>query len=215
MALKTVLLLALVGLVYSLSCSGDRDCTCADKAFGECDEPSAGDAVHVNTWQECKAQCDLFFSFGACDWWLFNAVNGMDENCHLFNPEREPMTDYLGSCNIVMGPLFDNADNQLTDCSKDGCEGYVESECAKKGIEVDTAETPLPNAEACQLVMISRAGANALTYYTYDVRAKVTGMELGPATTKLLCRPWTKHSLTHVKPKPKYSTINSIWFKYI
>merc|ERR1711981_751977 len=118
MALKTVLLLALVGLVYSLSCSGDRDCTCADKAFGECDEPGAGDAVHVNTWQECKAQCDLFFS-------------------------------------------------------KDDCGGYVESECAKKGIEVDTADTPLPNADACQLVMISRASANALTYYTYDVRAKV------------------------------------------
>ena len=100
-------------------------------------------------------------------------VTGMDENCHLFNPEREPMTDYLGSCNIVMGPLFDNADNQLTDCSKDDCGGYVESECAKKGIEVDTADTPLPNADACQLVMISRASANALTYYTYDVRAKV------------------------------------------
>merc|ERR1719209_498973 len=143
MALKAVLLLALVGLVYSEShCSGavggsgleGRDCTCADKAFGECDEPAAQDSVHVNTWQECKAQCDLFASFQMCEWWLFNEVNGMDENCHMFNIDRESMPDYLGSCNLIMGPLFDKNDDPLTDCNGDTCYGYVESECAKKGL---------------------------------------------------------------------------------
>merc|ERR1719341_1380196 len=169
MALKAVLLLAVVGLVYSEShCSGavggtgeqGRDCTCADKAFGECDEPAAQDSVHVITWQECLAQCDLFASFGMCEWWLFNG-------------DRETMADYLGSCNIIMGPLFDTDDTLLNYCdSDDTCYGYVESECAKKGIEVETAPN-LPSSEACQSIMAARSNANTITYYMYDVRAKV------------------------------------------
>merc|ERR1719341_3032575 len=170
MALKAVLLLALAGLVYSepSHCSGavggsglvGRDCTCADKAFGECDEPAAQDSVHVVTWQECHAQCELFASFQMCEWWLFNI-------------DRETMADYLGSCNIIMGPLFDTDDNLLTDCDdKDTCYGYVESECAKKGIEVEFADN-IPSLDICQTLMASRSNANVITYYMYDVRAKV------------------------------------------
>merc|ERR1719278_2017201 len=175
MALKAVLLLAYVGLVYSAMytpCSTIGDCSCSDKSFEGCDEPPTGDKVHVNTWQECKAQCDLFASFQMCEWWLFNEVNGMDENCHMFNIDRESMPDYLGSCNLIMGPLFDKNDDPLTDCNGDTCYGYVESECAKKGIEVDIAPN-LPSSEACQTVMTSRSSTNTITYYMYDVRAKV------------------------------------------
>merc|ERR1712221_3514 len=117
------------------------DCNCADKAYAECDEPPTGDNIHVTTWQECKAQCDLFASFGACEWFLFDQQQGMDENCHLFSPSRESMTDYLHSCNIVMGPLR-NVDGACfagtcvdTDtvhcpggcasCAGDKCEFYV------------------------------------------------------------------------------------------
>merc|ERR1712083_915704 len=58
MALKAVLILATVGLVYSQGshCSAfgggandGRDCTCGDKAFNECDEPNTNDQFHVNT----------------------------------------------------------------------------------------------------------------------------------------------------------------------
>merc|ERR1719219_3171630 len=127
MALKAVLLLAaFVGLVYSATpCTGKGDCTCADKSFDECDEPNTGDKVHVETWSECKAQCDLFASFGACAWWLYDQQQGMDENCHLFSPSRESMGVYLDSCNIVMGPLR-NVDGA---CFADSCSDTDDSHC--------------------------------------------------------------------------------------
>merc|ERR1719402_1031182 len=84
MALKALLVLASVGLVYSQShCSAHvdgetpginsgRDCTCGDKAFDECDEPATNDKFHTNNIDECWFQCDLFHGFNACDWFLYN-----------------------------------------------------------------------------------------------------------------------------------------------
>merc|ERR1711936_1103024 len=92
-ALKAVLLLATVALVSSQmsSCNtDDRDCRCADKSFKECQEPVTADMIHVADLAECKFQCDLFNSFGACDWFIFEQTGGMDENCHLFGPGKEP-----------------------------------------------------------------------------------------------------------------------------
>merc|ERR1712221_4601 len=147
------------------------DCNCADKAYAECDEPPTGDNIHVTTWQECKAQCDLFASFGSCEWFLFDQQQGMDENCHLFSPSRESMTDYLHSCNIVMGPLR-NVDGACfagtcvdTDtvhcpggcasCAGDKCEFYVESECSKKGDQTSFSDN-IPSADFCETLMVSR-----------------------------------------------------------
>merc|ERR1719400_3031165 len=82
MALKAVLLLATVALVSSQmsSCNtDDRDCRCADKSFKECQEPVTADMIHVADLAECKFQCDLFNSFGACDWFIFEQTGGMDE----------------------------------------------------------------------------------------------------------------------------------------
>merc|ERR1719341_1342499 len=95
MALKAVLILAALGLVYSENshCSAfggtngndGRDCTCGDKAFSDCLEPVTDDQIHTANLEECKFQCDLFASFGACDWFIY-VTAGMDENCHLFGP---------------------------------------------------------------------------------------------------------------------------------
>merc|ERR1712061_502375 len=114
MALKSVLILAAIGLVYSeySKCSAGndkRDCTCADKAFNDCQEPVTEDQIHVADLAECKFQCDLFNSFGACDWFVYEQTGGMDENCHLFGPGKEPMADYLSSCNRVGGALRNEA----------------------------------------------------------------------------------------------------------
>merc|ERR1711963_516615 len=110
-ALKAVLLLATVALVSSQSScnTDDRDCRCADKSFKECQEPVTADMIHVSDLAECKFQCDLFFSFGACDWFIFEQTGGMDENCHLFGPGKETMADYLSSCNQVGGALRNEA----------------------------------------------------------------------------------------------------------
>merc|ERR1719430_1476269 len=189
MALKAVLLLAsFVGLAYSAtpSCSGIDDCNCADKAYAECDEPPTGDNIHVTTWQECKAQCDLFASFGACEWFLFDQQQGMDENCHLFSPSRESMPDYLHTCNIVMAPLrnLDGAcfaascsdtdtahcPGGCASCAGDDCEFYVETECSKNGEET-SFQNNIPDAAFCATILTSQGSEN-LSYYTYNKRNK-------------------------------------------
>merc|ERR1719341_1625894 len=69
MALKAVLILAALGLVYSENshCSAfggtngndGRDCTCGDKAFSDCLEPVTDDQIHTANLEECKFQCDV------------------------------------------------------------------------------------------------------------------------------------------------------------
>merc|ERR1712045_150560 len=151
MALKAAIFLATVGLVYSQShCSAfdsdsnfGRDCTCGDKAFDSCEEPNTNDKFHVNTIDECKFQCDLFNSFGACDWFLFYQGGGMDENCHLFGPGKEGLSDFLNTCTVRGGALR-NADDKCLEevdycdntgicpggcatCTDDPCNGYAET----------------------------------------------------------------------------------------
>ena len=125
----------------------------------------------------------------------------MDENCHLFSPSRESMTDYLHSCNIVMGPLR-NVDGACfagtcvdTDtvhcpggcasCAGDKCEFYVESECSKKGDETSFSDN-IPSADFCETLMVSRSGGDGgdgsetISYYTYNKRNKAcTGFKDG------------------------------------
>merc|ERR1719361_1297809 len=176
MALKAVLILAAIGLAYSEShCSafddGDndgRDCTCGDKAFSNCLEPVTDDEIHVANLEECKFQCDLFASFGACDWFLYVDA-GMDENCHLFGPGLETMSDYLSSCNIRGQPTKRKDDTCIMDpssivcdvdrgycpngcapCdSSDPCEGYVETGCTMTTEGTSQINAP-KDPEGCQ-----------------------------------------------------------------
>merc|ERR1711922_77365 len=105
------------------------DCTCGDKAFDSCEEPNTNDKFHVDTIDECKFQCDLFNSFGACDWFLFYQGGGMDENCHLFGPGKEGLSDFLNTCTVRGGALR-NADDKCLEevdyCDNTGiCPGGV------------------------------------------------------------------------------------------
>merc|ERR1712107_140853 len=71
MALKALLILAALGLVYSENshCSAfsgangndGRDCTCGDKAFEDCIEPVTDDQIHTADFAECKFQA-IFLS---------------------------------------------------------------------------------------------------------------------------------------------------------
>merc|ERR1711994_76991 len=181
MALKALLVLASVGLVYSQShCSAHvdgetpgvnsgRDCTCGDKAFNECDEPETNDKFHTNSIDECWFQCDLFHSFDACDWFLYYGAGGMDENCHLFGPGKETMVQYVNSCNLQGGAIRntddacintvgDYCDNgvicpgKCASCDDDPCEGYIETGCSIKATESQTS-TAIPSLEECIKVM--------------------------------------------------------------
>jgi len=190
MALKAVLLLATVALVSSQmsSCNtDDRDCRCADKSFKECQEPVTADMIHVADLAECKFQCDLFNSFGACDWFIYEQTGGMDENCHLFGPGKETMADYLSSCNQVGGALRNEAGECLdgpdafcpsspycsgcVSCAADPCGLLVETECTIANSEVTTTPSS-PSVEACRSVTTSQGNSNNINFFIYDQRAE-------------------------------------------
>merc|ERR1712158_284654 len=166
MALKSVLILAAIGLVYSeySKCSAGndkRDCTCADKAFNDCQEPVTEDQIHVADLAECKFQCDLFHSFGACDWFLY-VKSGQDENCHLFGPGKESMGDYLTSCNEIAQP---------TRMAGDTCNGYVETGCVMKTEGTNVVDST-PTIDTCQAFAISNGDAsdNVITFFKFGQR---------------------------------------------
>merc|ERR1719400_2117488 len=178
MALKAVIFLATVGLVYSQShCSAfdsdsnfGRDCTCGDKAFDSCEEPNTNDKFHVNTIDECKFQCDLFNSFGACDWFLFYQGGGMDENCHLFGPGKEGLSDFLNTCTVRGGALR-NADDKCLEevdyCDNTGiCPGG------------SATSTAIPTIEQCfnamsALGVSAQVEADEVNFYTYDLQSEL------------------------------------------
>merc|ERR1711928_249229 len=166
------------------------------KSFKECQEPVTADMIHVADLAECKFQCDLFNSFGACDWFIFEQTGGMDENCHLFGPGKETMADYLSSCNQVGGALrneagecLDGADavcgqsfcNGCASCAADACGLLVETECTISNSEVTTTtSSSLTNAPRS---------------------AGDTTAESGLAPMWLLPRPWTRLPSTLVAHK--------------
>merc|ERR1712130_257092 len=89
MALKAVVILATIGFVYSQShCSAfedgtndGRDCSCADRSFGGCVEPSTGAKLDVVNLEECQALCRAWSS---CEWFIFDRRGGPDLNCRMF-----------------------------------------------------------------------------------------------------------------------------------
>merc|ERR1719209_1014470 len=120
MTLKAVLVLALIGFVYSRAhCSafGDgtndgRHCTCRDRSFRECAEPVTGAQFPVDNLEECKSLCSVW---SACEWFIFDRSGAQDFNCKMFPTGQDSMADYLSSCNTVGRPLRNEVDTCLGD----------------------------------------------------------------------------------------------------
>ena len=195
MALKAVLVLVTIGFVYSQShCSAfedgtndGRDCSCADRFFGGCVEPSTGAQLPVVNLEECQALCS---DWSACEWFIFYQQQGEHLNCKLFGPDRESMADYLRSCTRVGGALRNEADVCLAElpdticdnsnycpggcasCATDRCNDFAETECVLTSIETTTANS-VPDASLCQTVMTSRSFNEICNYFTYDQYAQL------------------------------------------
>merc|ERR1711990_1023890 len=89
MALKELIFMAMVG-VSMLACP-NRDCSCADKSFGECNVPTTvANEVHTESRELCIANCDLFHSIGGCDWILYKGTT-TKTNCLMFTNDFEDM----------------------------------------------------------------------------------------------------------------------------
>jgi len=168
-----------------------RDCSCSDFSYKDCQEPVTEDQIHTANLEECIFQCDLFHSFGACDWFLYDQTDGMDENCHLFGPGREPMKDYLNSCNdrgrptrdidntCYIDPLndpvhfCDSADRCPGGCktcaADDICDKIHETECTMETEGTDNSNSA-PTAEGCNYFCTAEGLSGDVSYLVYSLR---------------------------------------------
>jgi len=198
MAPKVMLLLGFFALFVSnvecllSACDSDhRDCSCADFSFKQCQTPNTNDNFHVNTLEECIFQCDIFHSFDACDWFRFDQTNSEDENCHLYGPQKEPMLDYLGSCDVRGKPTRDIDQTCYIDSSHDSqgfcdnsniCPGNCktcdtdfpcgmihETECSMLHFGTDNSGS-VGTEEGCNLFCTGLGLVDVVTYLTYGVR---------------------------------------------
>ena len=195
MALKALLILTAIGCVYSQShCSAyesgyndGEDCSCADRSFKECSEPSTDVQLHVPSFMDCKYECDAIVE--ACDWFIFDQTGSQEMNCKLFGPGEESMTNYLASCNVWGAPLRNEMDTCLLDpadmacndnfcpggcesCVGDRCNDLVGTECVPKVVESSTTNS-IPSFPTCQTIMTTLGLSETINYFTYDQRGKV------------------------------------------
>merc|ERR1719346_643412 len=65
-------------------CQPDHnDCSCNDKSFKDCQEPTAEQEESVENLEQCLAKCEEFSAVGVCEWvkscwgWLFDEMYGV------------------------------------------------------------------------------------------------------------------------------------------
>jgi len=185
-----LLVLGLVGvngLVDWPSCDPAKsDCSCKDITFSTCHDPPASQEIHVGSLDECIQNCDLFGSFGQCNYLLYwSPGSGPDENCKLVADTT--IEQYLGQCGVIGQPLRDGygscvASAASGSCSmfgcnevgchmcdgKDLCGLYTKTQCEKLGSPGETFPGNIPNFQTCLSLCTSQQQSNPFTYVTYD-----------------------------------------------
>lgn len=202
MAPKVMLLLGTCALIISQveslwPCNPvNRDCTCSDFSYLDCIEPVSDTKIHTPDLEQCIFQCDLFASFGSCDWLLFDQTDGMDENCHLFGPGKESMEDYISSCNVRGHPTRDIDNKCYIDpqtpgadplgfckaggsdqcpggcktCNTDDvCSKIHETECTMEDPGTDNSDSA-PTEAGCNLLCTQLGVNDEVSYLTYAQR---------------------------------------------
>jgi len=164
------------------ACSAEtHDCSCKDVSYEICHTPPAAQELHVGTLEECIQNCDLFGSFGQCNYLLY-WESGPDENCKLIADTT--LDQYLEACRVVGQPLRDaygvcvsgflSKDCSLIGCddchvcdADDACGLYSQTECLKIGSPGETSEN-IPSFEHCLALCTSQQQSNKFTYVVYD-----------------------------------------------
>jgi len=167
------------------TCSSEnRDCSCKDVSYEICHTPPAAQESHVNNLEECIQNCDLFGSFGQCNYLLFwGESNAPDENCKLIVDTT--VDQYLDACRVVGQPLRDaygqcvqglesdtcsyiGCDTGCHTCDvNDACGLYAETECQKEGSPGETSVN-IPDYATCLSLCTSQQQSNPFTYAVYD-----------------------------------------------
>merc|ERR1712018_50735 len=191
MALKAILILATISSACSQTqshCSAyedgtndGRDCSCADRFYSQCMEPSTDSQLPVDTLEECQSLCSVW---SGCEWFIF-PTQGEHLNCKMFSTGQVSMADYLRSCYQVGGALRNEDDSCLGDfgvaqdlicsnanfcpggcssCAGDRCNGFAETECTTLSQDYSIPLT-LPDVLSCQ---IAATTAGDLNYFIFD-----------------------------------------------
>jgi len=143
----------------AVDCSSD--CTCGDTMADQCSRPHPTTAVHVETIDDCMANCQVFALEGRCKFIIFHYDN-IDENCIIMN---DAFDSYTAHCNVhaqaLWGPLpkdglanwADCVDGNTcpndaiqhncktcTNCKDDKCRGFMYSDCEVHSLPLETAD---------------------------------------------------------------------------
>merc|ERR1712215_479024 len=179
MAISSLIFLAIIATSLA-------DLGCNDFSYNLCHDPPADQELHVGSREECIQNCDLFGSFGKCDYLLGFGTNGPDENCKIISGPGEPaeeMAKYVSACGTIGQPMKNSAGDCMegplhecaapcaadgcADCTNDPCSGYKQSQCLKQGDPGETSPL-IPEYEICLSFCTAQMSANPWTYLTYD-----------------------------------------------
>lgn len=166
-----------------VECSGD--CGCADKIVDQCSRPHPTTAVHVNSIEDCMANCQVFALEDRCKFIIYHYDN-IDENCIIMNEELDK---YAGHCNVLGQALWSptagtglgvwggctpgngcvndigNHCTACTDCSADKCSGFMLSGCTYFSDPQETEDTA--SWEQCER-FARLAGPATAAYFTRE-----------------------------------------------
>jgi len=160
---------------------------CGDYSYNLCHDPPANQELHVGSLEECIQNCDLFATFGQCDYLLYWEA-GPDENCKIISgpgSAKEEMDNYLNACGVIGQPLTSNGfkngtciegpNNECSatctegcqDCSADSCNGYRETQCLMQGNPGEHTNG-IPEYISCMGFCIGQMTSNPFKYVTFD-----------------------------------------------
>merc|ERR1712080_218147 len=175
----------------AVECSAD--CSCTDNVADQCSRPHPTTAVHVDTIEDCMANCKVFALEDRCKFIIFHYDN-IDENCIIMNDE---MDAYTGHCNIRGQALWSptpktglgvwggcNGDdcvndangncNACTDCSTDPCRGFMLSACTYYSLPKETLES-MASWEQCENLARTNKPMTAVLYHREEQACELYG----------------------------------------
>merc|ERR1712098_984817 len=158
-----MILTILISVVFATTVFS-ADFGCGDYSYNLCHDPPANQELHVGSLAECIQNCDLFATFGQCDYLLYwEPGSGPDENCKIISgpgTNTDEMAKYLGQCGVIGQPMTDNGD-QGGNCIWSG-DNVCPAVCGNKCQDYTTC------FQFCRLQMTS----NPWTYFAYNQESK-------------------------------------------
>jgi len=173
-------------------CQPDHnDCSCNDKSFKDCQQPTAEQEESVENLEQCLAKCEEFSAVGVCEWLIYQPTG----ECLMFGISSASMEEYIDSCNREGLPTRREDGTCLADmgslCNpivcppppgqEDGCQpcddnsscnlNFHLTECSMTTASVETSFGPR-DFSGCQAFCTTMGMSNPITYLTWSKAEK-------------------------------------------